>query len=103
MYSLLNLGSLIFGLAAWIIPVVFLVKNKFAKNNSMKGIFYSLVCVIISLLMQMIYTKHLVDINDWSALMDTQGAVVFAASVLLVITIVLNGWVLNNSINNYSD
>jgi len=51
----------------------------------------------------MIYTKHLVDINDWSALMDTQGAVVFAASVLLVITIVLNGWVLNNSINNYSD
>ena len=96
MYSLLNLGSLFFGLVAWSIPAVFLVKKTIPKNSSMKGVFYSLVSALISLFMQVLYTKHLVDINDWSALLDTQGGVVFAASVLLFITIALNGLVLRD-------
>ena len=100
MYVLLNIGSLFFGLVAWIIPVVFLITKKFSKNNSLVGIFVSLVCVIISMLMQMIYTKFLVDINDWSAVMDTQGSLIFASSVLLIVAIALNGLVLRKSIRN---
>jgi len=100
MYGLLNIGSLFFGLIAWIIPVVFLITKKFSKNNTAVGIFVSLVSVIISMLMQMIYTKFLVDINDWSALMDTQGSLVFASSVLLIVAIGLNGLVLRKSIRN---
>lgn len=100
MYGLLNIGSLFFGLVAWIIPVVFLITKKFSKNNSLVGIFVSLICVIISMLMQMIYTKFLVDINDWSAVMDTQGSLIFASSVLLIVAITLNGLVLRKSIRN---
>jgi len=100
MYGLLNIGSLFFGLVAWIIPVVFLITKKFSKNNSLVGIFVSLICVIISMLMQMIYTKFLVDINDWSAVMDTQGSLIFASSVLLIVAIALNGLVLRKSIRN---
>ena len=100
MYGLLNFGSLFFGLVAWIIPVVFLITKKFSKNNSLVGIFVSLICVIISMLMQMIYTKFLVDINDWSAVMDTQGSLIFASSVLLIVAITLNGLVLRKSIRN---
>lgn len=103
MYSLLNLGSLFFGLVAWSIPVVFLVKQTLSKKSSMKGVFYSLVSALISLFMQVLYTKHLVDINDWSALLDTQGGVVSAASILLFITIALNVLVLHRSINNCFD
>ena len=44
--------------------------------------------------MQMIYTWHLVNKNDWSALMDTQGAVIFAATTLIVGTAILNGFLL---------
>jgi len=100
MYGLLNIGSLFFGLIAWIIPVVFLITKKFSKNNTAVGIFVSLVSVIISMLMQMIYTKFLVDINDCSALMDTQGDLVFASSVLLIVAIAMNGLVLRKSIRN---
>lgn len=99
MYGLLNLGSLIFGMIAWMIPAFILVKKKNLKDSASKGIFYSLGTAIISLFMQSIYTKHLVDINDWSALLDTQDAVVLASSVLVFIAIALSGLVLYRSLN----
>ena len=40
--------------------------------------------------MQVLHTKHLVEIGDWSALLYTQEGVVFSASVLLLITVALN-------------
>jgi cytochrome c oxidase subunit 4 len=98
----LNFGSLFFGLVSWCVPVVFLgKKTPLSKEGSMKVVFYSLVSAMISLFMQVLYTKHLVDINDWSALLDIQGGVVFSASVLLFITIALNVQVLHRSLNNY--
>ncbi|WP_199794680.1 hypothetical protein [Lentibacillus sp. Marseille-P4043] len=36
------------------------------------------------------YSYHLVKIEDWSALMDTTGAVALLATVLLTVTILLN-------------
>jgi hypothetical protein len=40
--------------------------------------------------MQIFYTNHLVKIEDWSALMDTSHAVAMVATLLLIVTIVLN-------------
>lgn len=101
MNGLLNIGSLILGLCAWMIPIVLLLKGKASSLRAVKAIFISFVCALISMLMQMMETKQLIDKNDWSALMDTQGAVVFAAVVMLVGVIVLNlrVWVrLSNSV-----
>jgi len=98
-YGLLNLGSLLFGLVSWIIPLILLVSNKFTASRGMRAIFASLVSVIISLIMQIYYTKHLVNIEDWSALMDTHGSLVFVASVLSAFTVVLNGLLLVKSLN----
>jgi cytochrome c oxidase subunit 4 len=96
---LLNLGSLLFGLASWMIPLVLLVSKKYTDSLSMKAIFASLASVVIALMMQILYTKHLVDIEDWSALMDTQGSLVLVTSVLSVVAVVLNGILLYKSLN----
>jgi cytochrome c oxidase subunit 4 len=63
----------------------------------MKGMFYSFCSASIAIFMQILYTKHLVDISDWSALMDTQGGVILAVSILLLGLIALNSLVLKLS------
>ena len=89
--GLLNLGSLLFGLIAWILPVMNLVKSKKTENKNWAVLSLASVgACVISLWMQIIYTNYLVNISDWSALMDTFHAVVFASSVLIVVTAVLN-------------
>jgi cytochrome c oxidase subunit 4 len=91
MYYLLNLGSLLFGAISWIIPAILLLRGKDPIKLRMKGVFYSYISASIAIFMQILYTKHLVDISDWSALMDTQGGVIFAVSILLIVLIILNG------------
>ncbi len=87
----LNLGSLIFGLIAWILPVVNLVwKDKAAGRNWAVLSAASVSACAVSLCMQIFYTNHLVMIEDWSALMDTSSAVALVSTVLLAVTIVLN-------------
>lgn len=81
--SLLNLGALILGLIAWALPVVSL----FTKRNTAAG---SFALCGISLLLETMYTQHLVDIGDWSAMEDTHYAVTFAAKTLVIITAALN-------------
>jgi hypothetical protein len=88
MVGLLNIGSLLLGLIAWVLPIVSLTQNK-----NRKWVVFPIISIsacAISLLFQLIYNYHLVKIEDWSALMDTTGAVVFAAVVLLTGTVVLN-------------
>lgn len=100
MYYLLNLGSLIFGIIALAIPIIMITVKKVSLKNAAVGIYFSLLCALVSLFMQILYTKHLVDIEDWSALMDTQGAVVFAALVLIIVTMVLNGILLYRALKH---
>nr|WP_240795383.1 hypothetical protein [Aquibacillus halophilus] len=91
MYGLLNLGSLVFGLIAWILPVINLIRHE--KHDHKKWVtlsFMSISACAISLCFQIFYNYHLVKIEDWSALMDTTGAVVFASTILLIVTIILN-------------
>ena len=91
MVGLLNLGSLVLGLIAWILPVVNLVR--YGKRDQRGWIVLSMMSIsacAISLCFQILYQYHLVKIEDWSALMDTTGAVAFVSAALLVVTIVLN-------------
>jgi cytochrome c oxidase subunit 4 len=87
----LNLGSLVLGLIAWILPVVNLVQNNKADHrNWVVFSVVSLSACATSLCMQLFYSDHLVKIEDWSALMDTSHAVTLVATILLVVTIILN-------------
>jgi len=87
----LNLGSLILGLVAWILPVVNLAKrNKIEHIKWYISIFLSLSTCAIALLLQILYNAYLVVIEDWSALMDISRAVVIASSVLILVTLTLN-------------
>lgn len=85
-YGILNLASLIMGLVAWCVPIICIFKNKYNAVSSI-GSFTS--CVL-ALLMQIIYQWHLVDIEDWWALIDTTWAVVLASAVLIILTVAIN-------------
>lgn len=89
MIGILNLSSLVLGVIAWILPIFSLSQDKKKRNWAIYSILSLLACTI-SLFFQLLYNHHLVQIEDWSALMDTSRGVVVAASVLLVVTIVLN-------------
>ncbi|MDY7043280.1 MULTISPECIES: hypothetical protein [unclassified Virgibacillus] len=87
----LNIGSLILGLVAWIIPIVSLLGNK--NQNNKKWVTLSIIsfsACAIAICLQIFYNLHLVKIEDWAALMDTIGAVAFLSAVLVVVTILLN-------------
>jgi len=91
MLSFLNLGSLILGLVAWILPGINL--SRFEKHDNKKWFALSIMsfsACAISLCFQIFYINHKVNVEDWSALMDTMGAVVLASTVLLIVTIILN-------------
>lgn len=87
----LNVGSFALGIIAWILPIVNLSRYKKdeLRNWSALSIMSVSACTF-SLCFQIFNTYHLVMIKDWSALMDTSGAVAYAAGVLLIVTILLN-------------
>ena len=88
----LNLGSLVLGLIAWILPLVNLMRlNKAGRRGSVVLSAISFSACAVSLCMQIFYTNHLVKIEDWSALADTSSAAASAATLLLTVTIILNG------------
>jgi cytochrome c oxidase subunit 4 len=90
-YGLLNLGSLLLGLIAWILPIINLnIQNKAEHKNWFVLCIASISTCAISLFLQILYNTHLVTIYDWAALLDTRRAVVLASSVLLIVTLMLN-------------
>ena len=91
MFGLLNLGSLIFGLIAWVLPIINLVqRGKDRHGNWAAFSVASVSACAVSLCMQIFYGNHLVKIEDWSALADTSSAVVRVSTLLLVVTMILN-------------
>lgn len=94
MDGFLTVGSLVLGLISWGIPLVLLARKTSGMNAALKGSVISLGCALGSLLMEILYTNHLVTISDVSAILDTQGAIVFGAFVLVTVTGILNGLLL---------
>ena len=91
MSGLLNLGSLVLGLFAWILPVVNLMRHgKHDHTNWVALSMMSISASAISLCFQILEINHRVQVADWSALMDTMRAVAIVSAVLLIVTVILN-------------
>lgn len=85
----LSFGSLVFGLVAWIFPVVNFGRHE-KRNHWITRSIISLSACAMSLAFVIFYIHHLVKIEDWPSLMDTMGAFVFVSIVLLAVTIIIN-------------
>ncbi|OIQ58354.1 hypothetical protein MOTE_20170 [Moorella thermoacetica] len=89
--SFLNLGSLLLGLIAWIVPILAIKHpGKYAVKNCFRFIIVSFSACVASLCLQLFEINHRVQIQDWSALMDTIGTLIWVAVILAVITLILN-------------
>lgn len=100
-YGLLNIGSIVLGVIAFVLPVINLIRYN-TSNNQYWFVFtlMSIISCMLSLFMQIFYINHLINIKDWTAIMDTINVVAFASAMLLVATIVLNGVTLFAYIGN---
>ena len=81
-----NLLSIGLGLVSWILPIVCL----FIKKRREAFTCGSLLCVVFSLYFQLREVMRLTGKGDWSAIEDTINAVVFAAAILITVTLILN-------------
>lgn len=91
MMGLLNVGSLLFGLIAWILPVINLMRSD--KSNLKKMMLFSLLSLIsclISLYMQILAKHYLLVIEDWAALLDTMYIFEIISGIVLVVSVTLN-------------
>lgn len=82
-----NLLSFALGLTAWALPIVYLMSRKY-RELFCSG---SLALCAVSLYFQLREILLRSNRGDFAGIDDTIGAVVFAATVLLVTTLVLNG------------
>lgn len=90
-YGWLNIGSVLFGLIAVIIPIINLMSNEKCVNARVAvGTMISTSTCSISLCMQIIYTNYLVNIEDFTAMMDVFEVVSNASVCLTIATVVLN-------------
>lgn len=84
-YEYLNFASLLFGIVAIIIPLT----QKTLKISPVK-IVTSFSLSLIAIGCQIAYQNHLVEIEDFSAIADTMGSLLFASTILIVLTILMN-------------
>ncbi|WP_285397779.1 hypothetical protein [Lysinibacillus sp. fls2-241-R2A-57] len=91
MFGFLNLGSLVLGIIAWLLPIGNLLRsNKQVHKNEVVICMLSFSACATSISFQLFYNDQLVKIEDWTALMDTSGSAVDAVTILLIGTILLN-------------
>ena len=86
MYPLLNLASLVLGPVSWALPGWLLACPERRRKRVGFVMMVSGTACALALLFQLVYNWHLVAIGDWSALMDTTGAVVKVSVVLVAVT-----------------
>lgn len=91
-YGMLNLGSVVLGLIGWAIPVIHLrlVSGQGKRGLGRCAYILSMGVCGLAIWLQICYDEHLVNIEDWSALMDTIGAVRMISAFLLVTTLLIN-------------
>lgn len=85
--TLFNLGSLILGLIAWIVPFT-AAKQRLKQSGAYMIISFS--ACSIALCLQLFEISYRVDIQDLVAVMDTIGTLKWISVILITITIGLN-------------
>ena len=88
MSAFFNLSSLVLGLAAWVLAVLAVMGKQANKSHRFSVSSFSLCSV--SLLLQIFEVNNRVNLNDFSAIIDTIRAVILAACVLVGVTVILN-------------
>ena len=81
-----SLLSIVCGAAALVLPVIALARRK----NALPFAAASMGLCALSLLGQIFEYNTRVNVQDWSALLDTSYAVLFCAAVLVALALVLN-------------
>ena len=81
-----NILSLVLGLAAWVLPVVYLMVWK--HRTALCG--GSLACCALSLYFQLREILRRTELADFAAIDDTIGGICLCATVLLAATLTLN-------------
>ena len=91
MMSYLTFVSLLLGLLAWALPAISLMRYQTGGNKHW-ALFtiISVTACALALFSEMLYFQHLVRIEDFSAIMDITDGVILVATILLIVTIVLN-------------
>lgn len=85
--TLFNLGSLILGLIAWIVPFT-AAKQQFNRSGIYMIISFS--ACSLALCLQFFEINYRVNIQDLAAIIDTIGTLKWIAVILITITIGLN-------------
>ena len=83
---MLNIISLIFGMCAWGVAVVAILK----PTVSHKSTILSFALCAFSLVTELFEISRWVNLGDYAAIEDTIRAVIIASIVLVVLTIILN-------------
>lgn len=90
-YGMLNLASVALGLVGWTIPVFQLGRMAKRKGGTGRyGHILSMGACALAFWCQIRYNEHLIDIEDWGAIVDTIDAVRKVALFLLVTTLIVN-------------
>ena len=85
-----SIGSILLGFAAWGIP--YAARDKVSGFDGLsKYVFLSFCCCVAALFLQFLEIRYRVWIGDFAGLMDTIGAIVVAAVVLIMGTFGMNG------------
>lgn len=93
MTAFFNLGSIVLGLVAWVLAC-FAIKSKRAVAAYRLSVCSFSICAV-SLLLQFLEISHRADLWDFSAIADTIRSIVFAACVLIAVTVFLNAVAVN--------
>lgn len=91
MIALLNLSCLLLGLISWVIPIInIIIMKKISNKKIYISMFISMSVCLVSIYFQSLYIKYLININDWTALMDIIGTSVVLEFILILVNIILN-------------
>lgn len=89
MSAILNLGSLVLGVISWLIPIVVLWQGK--KRDIGVGVLVSSsTSCAAALILQILEIRNRVHLEDWTAIMDTIDILPWVATILVIITAILN-------------
>ena len=85
---LFNIASLVLGICAWVLALLAIMTSKAVTAHRNTVLSFS--SCVLALVFQLLEIHRRVSIGDYSAIEDTIEAIVSAAVVLSVVTVVLN-------------
>lgn len=90
-YAWLNIASLSFGVLAWMLPIFAMMAFQKQKNPRGNSMMYGSLCfAVMSLFCVISYRHYLIQMEDWSALMDTTRGFQVASLVMTSVTVAMH-------------